>query len=97
LVDVLLNCKEPTLILTSKNYQPDYKLTLPWVFPTHFPSGSGGIEEDRRTNVSIEECLKHYLNISLPMFQHSDIILVISHMYFRRKSSDPVQLVVFYS
>jgi hypothetical protein len=74
------------VIFTSKNYQPDYKLTLPLVFPTHFPFGSGGIEEDRRTHVSIEECLKHYLNIALPMFQHSDIILVISHMYFRRKS-----------
>jgi hypothetical protein len=61
-------------------------LTLPLVFPTHFPFGSGGIEEERRTHVSIEECLKHYLNISLPMFQHSNIILVISHIYFRRKS-----------
>ena len=54
LVDALLNCKEPTLIFTSKNYQPDYKLTLPLVFPTHFPFGSGGIEEDRRTHVSID-------------------------------------------
>jgi hypothetical protein len=86
LVDVLLSCKEPTLIFTSKNYQPDYKLTLLLVFPTHFPFGVGGIEEDRRTHVSIDECLKYYLNISLPMFQYSDIILVISHIYFRRKS-----------
>jgi hypothetical protein len=68
LVDALLNCKEPTLIFTLKNYQPYYKLTLSLVFPTHFP---------------FEECLKHYVNISLPMFQYSDIILVISHMYFR--------------
>jgi hypothetical protein len=28
----------------------------------------------------------YYLKISLPMFQHPDIILVISHMYFRKKS-----------
>jgi hypothetical protein len=33
--------------------------------------------------VSIEECLKHNL---IPMFQHPDIILVITHMYFRKKS-----------
>jgi hypothetical protein len=33
LVDALLTCKEPTLIFTSKNYQPDYKLTLPLCFP----------------------------------------------------------------
>jgi len=44
------------------------------------------MEEDRRTHVSTEECLKHYLKISLPRFQHADIILVISHMYFREKS-----------
>jgi hypothetical protein len=68
------------------NYQPDYKKTLPSIFPLHFPFGTGGIEEDRRTHVSVEECLKHYLNISLPMFQHPDIILVISHIYFRKKS-----------
>jgi hypothetical protein len=86
LVDALLNCKEPTLIFTSKNPQPDYKLTLPLVFPTHFPFGFGGIDETRRNHVSIDECLKYYLNISLPMFQHSNIILVISHKYFRRKS-----------
>jgi hypothetical protein len=86
LVDALLLSKEPTLIFTSKNYQPDFKVTLPSIFPINFPFGTGGIEEDRRTHVSIEECLKHYLNISLPMFQHPDIVLVISHMYFRKKS-----------
>jgi hypothetical protein len=29
LVDAILHSKEPTLIFTSKNYQPDYKVTLP--------------------------------------------------------------------
>jgi hypothetical protein len=86
LVDALLKYHEPTLIFTSKNYQPDYKIFLPQVFPLTFPFGVGGLEENRRTHVSVEECLKHYLNISLPMFQHSDIILLISHMYFRKKS-----------
>ena len=86
LVDALINSKEPTLIFTSTNYQPDYKLTLPMVFPLHFPFGVGGIEDVRRTPVSIEEILKYYLNISLPLFQRSDIILVICHIYFRRKS-----------
>ncbi len=86
LVDALLKSQEPTLIFTSKNYQPDYKIFLPQVFPLTFPFGVGGLEENRRTHVSVEECLKHYLNISLSMFQHSDIILLISHMYFRKKS-----------
>ncbi len=85
-IDSLLKNKEPTLIFNSRNYHPDFRLTLPSLFPLHFPFGHGGIEEDRRTHVSTEECLKHYLKISLPRFQHADIILVISHMYFRKKS-----------
>jgi len=86
-IDSLLKNKELTLIFNSRNYHPDFKLTLPSLFPLHFPFGHGGIEEDRRTHVSTEECLKHYLKISLPRFQHADIILVISHMYFRGKNS----------
>jgi len=81
-------CYSPKKIFTSKNYQPDNQVTLPSIFPIHFPFGTRGIEEDRRTHVSIEECLKYYLNISLPMFQHPDINLVISHMYFRGKVSN---------
>jgi hypothetical protein len=84
-IDSLLKNKEPTLIFNSRNYRPDFRLTLPSLFPLHFPFGHGGIEEDRRTHVSTEECLKHYLKISLPRFQHADIILVISHMYYRKK------------
>ena len=85
-IDSLQKNKAPTLIFRSSNCQPDYKLTLALLFPLHFPFGVGGLEEERSTHVSTEECLKHYLKISLPMFQHSDIILVISHMYFRKKS-----------
>jgi hypothetical protein len=66
LIDAILKSKEPTLIFTSKNYASDYKVTLPSIFPLHFPFGRGGIEEMRRTHVSVEECLKHYLKISLP-------------------------------
>jgi hypothetical protein len=67
-IDSLLKNKEPTLIFNSSNYHPDFRLTLPSWFPLHFPFGHGGIEEDRRTHVSTEECLKHYLKTSLPRF-----------------------------
>jgi hypothetical protein len=69
-IDALLKCKEPTMIFCSTNYQPNYKLTLPTVFPLYFPFGTGGIEEFRRTKVSVEECLKYYLKISCPQFQN---------------------------
>jgi hypothetical protein len=62
-IDSLLKNKEPTLIFRSSNYQPDYKLTLPLLFPLHFLFGVGGLDEERRTHVSTEECLKHYLKI----------------------------------
>jgi len=32
-IDSLLKNKEPALIFRSSNYQPDYKLTLPLLFP----------------------------------------------------------------
>jgi hypothetical protein len=70
----------------SRSYQPDYKLTLPLIFLSPFPFRQRGIEEERQTHFATEECLNHYLNISLPMFQHSDIILLIHHIYFRKKS-----------
>jgi hypothetical protein len=56
-LDSLLKNKEPTLIFNSRNYHPDLRLTLPSLFPLHFPFGHGGIEEDKRTHVSTEECL----------------------------------------
>ena len=85
-INALLKDKEPTLIYNSRNYVADYRITLPTLFPLHFPFGTGGIEEDRRNRVSVGECLKHFLRLSLPMFQRSDIILVICHMYLRSKS-----------
>jgi hypothetical protein len=63
------------------------KYILVLTFPLHFLCGLRGVEEDRLTHVSIKECLKHYHKISLPMFQHSDIILIISPMYFRNEKA----------
>jgi hypothetical protein len=54
-IDSLSKNKEPTLIVNSRNYRPDFRFTLPSSFPLHFPFGHGGIEEDRRTHVSMED------------------------------------------
>jgi hypothetical protein len=35
-INSLLKNKEPTLIFNSRNYRPDFKLTLPSLFPLHF-------------------------------------------------------------
>jgi hypothetical protein len=76
-IDALPKDKEPTLIYNSRNYVADYRITLPTLFPLRFPFGTGRIEEDRRNRVSVGECLKHFSRLLLPMFQTSDIILVI--------------------
>jgi len=64
----------------------DYRITLPTLFPLHFLIGTNGIDEDRRNRVLVGECLKHFLRLSLPMFQRSNIIPVICHTYLRSKS-----------
>jgi hypothetical protein len=48
-------------------------LTLPLVFPTHFPFGLGGIEEGIRTHVSIEECLNlsKYFSSYVPTLRYN--------------------------
>jgi len=76
--------KQPTLIFGSDKYAKDYELSLPDVFPLHFPFGFGGVRDrSRQAKVSDIECLRHYLRLSLPQFQKADIILVIAHMVFR--------------
>ena len=40
----------------------------------------------RPTKISEEECLRHYMNLSLPQFHRQDFILVLLGMYHRLKS-----------
>jgi hypothetical protein len=64
-IDSLLKNKEPTLIFNSRNYCPDFKLTLPSLFPLHFPFGHeelrkiGGLMCQQR-NVSNITLKYHY-------------------------------------
>ena len=56
------------------------------MFPIQFPFGLGGLEMKKPTNISEEECLRHYMNLSLPQFHRQDFILVLLGMYHRLKS-----------
>ena len=74
----------PTLI-----YHPSKivnQAALSQLCPVAFPFGTGDVNEKRKPNVSEVECLQHYLKISLPQFQEGQIILIIHHMYQRKKS-----------
>ncbi len=59
---------------------------LSQICPLAFPFGTGDVECRRRPEVSEIECLQHYLKLSLPQFLEGQTVLVIHHMYQRRKS-----------
>ena len=72
------------LIFCSDKYAKDFELSLPDVFPLHFPFGFGGVRDRlRQAKVSDIKCLRHYLRLSLPQVQNGDIILIIAHMVLR--------------
>jgi hypothetical protein len=54
--------------------------------PIAFPFGTGDIDCKRTPKVTEIECLQHYLKVSLPYFQEGQTILIIHHVYQRRKS-----------
>jgi hypothetical protein len=59
---------------------------LSQLLPIAFPFGTGDVDCKRRPAVNEVECLQHYLRLSLPCFQEGQSILIIHHMFQRRKS-----------
>jgi len=74
----------PTLI-----YHPSKivnQATLSQLCPIAFPFGTGDVNEKRKPLVSDIECYQHYLKISLPQFSEGQVVLIIHHMFQRKKS-----------
>jgi hypothetical protein len=74
----------PTLL-----YHPIKLIThakLSQLCPLAFPFGTGDVNIKRSPAVNEVECLQHYLKLSLPQFLEGQTILIIHHMYQRRKS-----------
>ena len=74
----------PTLI-----YHPTKIMSyarLSQICPIAFPFGTGDVDCKRSPRVSEIECLQHYLRLSLPQFQEGQTVLIIHHIYQRRKS-----------
>ena len=59
---------------------------LSQLLPVAFPFGTGDVDSRRSPAVNEVECMKHYLRLSLPQFLEGQTILVIHHVYQRRKS-----------
>ena len=82
----MLNGTTPTLLFHGGEFVKGHKIPMHSMFPIQFPFGLGGLEMKRPTNISEEECLRHYMNLSLPQFHCQDFILVLLGMYHRLKS-----------
>ena len=54
--------------------------------PIAFPFGTGDVDCKRSPAVSEVECLQHYLKLSLPQFLEGQTVLIIHHLFQRRKS-----------
>ncbi len=74
----------PTLIYHPSNLVSHAKLSQ--LLPIAFPFGTGDVDCRRSPAVNEIECMQHYLRLSLPQFQEGQTILVIHHVYQRRKS-----------
>ena len=80
----LFTGETPTLI-----YHPSKILSnasLSELCPVAFPFGTGDVSCKRSPKVNEVECLQHYLKLSLPQFQEGQTILIIHHIFQRRKS-----------
>ena len=65
----------------------DYeKQFLEGTFPLQFPYGRGGLNEERETRVTKEECLRHYLQLSLRALMKAEFILTIHSMWEKEKA-----------
>jgi hypothetical protein len=78
--------ESPTLLFHPSKVVSHAKLSQ--LCPLAFPFGTGDVDVDcrRKPYVSDIECLQHYTKISLPQFQDGQTILIIHHIYHRRKS-----------
>ena len=74
----------PTLVIQGGNLaQHKQSSQLENVVLIQFPFGSGGPTLKRRTKISDEVLLRHYLRLSLPQFMRSEFVLLANHMLNR--------------
>ena len=82
-VKAMLSGNSPTMFVYGGKYTPRRELKLQDICPVQFPFGLGGPDENRDAKISQEECLKHYLQLSLRQFMKGDFILIVYHIYNR--------------
>eukprot|EP00986_Skeletonema_menzelii_P016993 scaffold16882_cov138-Skeletonema_menzelii.AAC.1 len=83
----------PTLSIHGGNYSSHSDVMhLENVFPTIFPFGSGGPTLKRRSTISKEEVIRHYLRLSLPQFMESEFVLLANYLLGRILSYESAKI-----
>ena len=83
----MLKGRTPTILFHGGKFASNgHNIPLHTMFPIQFPFGFGGLDMTRPTKVSHEECMKHYMNLSLPQFHTQDFTLTLLGIYNRIKS-----------
>ena len=87
-LDAMLDNNSPTMLMHGGSYLKSHEIDLQDIFPIQFPFGTGGPDHgvSRKVPVSFEECLRHYMRLSLNQFMRPDFILVCYHLLCRNKS-----------
>ena len=81
---ILENRSAPALVIKGGRYATHNESSqFENVMPVQFPFGSGGPKRTRKTPISEEELLCHYLRLSLPQFKKSDFIFLANHALLR--------------
>jgi hypothetical protein len=85
----MLDNTAPTMLMYGGSYLRGHEVAIEDAFPIQFPFGLGSPQHyggKRKVPVSFEECLKHYMKLSLNQFMRPDFILVCYHMLCRHAS-----------
>lgn len=88
-VNAMLDNTAPTMLMYGGSYLRGHEVPIEDAFPIQFPFGLGSPHHSggkRRVPVSFEECLKHYMRLSLNQFMRPDFILVCYQMLCRHTS-----------
>ena len=74
------------MMIYGGKYTSGRELDLSLVFPLLFPYGFGSPKMKRRVRMSLEQCLKTYMRVSIPHFRQAQFILVCLHLLNRKLS-----------
>lgn len=88
-INAMLDKTAPTMLMYGGSYLRGHEVELEDAFPMQFPFGLGSPNHQgvkRKVPVSFEECLRHYMRLSMNQFMRPDFILVCYHLLCRHAS-----------